>query len=129
MVTSRTVIGHYALNGQMCSKVHTAVTAPLVFHRKRINKCAIKKIIFNGQMRNNPFLIVIYLSLLVKAAMNTARICKLHNGVNKTPQFLLFSMAKGGTRTIAHLSITEGTSFRSLDSRIYDCKLQNEKKI
>ncbi len=49
-----------------------------------------KKIIINGQMRNKPFLIVIYHSSLVKAAMNAARICKLRNGVNKMPQFLLF---------------------------------------
>jgi hypothetical protein len=45
-------------------------------------------------MRNKPFLIVIYHSSLVKDAMNAARICKLHNGVNKMPH-LLFSMAKG----------------------------------
>jgi hypothetical protein len=80
-----------------------------------------KKIIINGQMRNIPFLIVIYHSSLVKAAMNAACVCKLHNGVNKRSQFLLFSMAKGGTKTIAHLSIVEGLSFRSLDRRIYDC--------
>jgi hypothetical protein len=55
-----------------------------------------KKIIINGQMRNKPFLIVIYNSSLVKAAMNAARICNLCNRVYKTPQFLLFSMAKGG---------------------------------
>jgi hypothetical protein len=36
---------------------------------------------------------------------------KLCNGVNKTPQFLLFSTAKGGTKTIAHLSIAEGYTF------------------
>jgi hypothetical protein len=66
-----------------------------------------KKIIINGQMRNKPFLIVINRSSLVKAAMNAARVCKLRNGVNKTPQFLLFSMAKGGTKTIALLSIAE----------------------
>jgi hypothetical protein len=29
------------------------------------------------------------------------------NGVKKTPQFLLFSQAKGGTKTIAHLSIAD----------------------
>jgi hypothetical protein len=52
-----------------------------------------KKIIINGQMQN------------------AARVCKLHNGVNKTPQFLLFPMAKGRTKTIAHLSIAEGSSF------------------
>jgi hypothetical protein len=55
-----------------------------------------KKIIFNGQMRNKNFVIVIYHSSLVKGAMNAARFCKLRNGVNKTPQFLLFSMVKGG---------------------------------
>jgi hypothetical protein len=47
-------------------------------------------------MQNERFLIVIYHSSLVKGTMNAARVCKLHNGVKKTPQFLLFSMAKGG---------------------------------
>jgi hypothetical protein len=53
-----------------------------------------KKITYNGQMRNEHFLIVIYHSSLVKGAMNAAHLCKLHNGVKKTPQFLLFSMEK-----------------------------------
>jgi hypothetical protein len=56
-------------------------------------------------MRNEPFLNVIYHSSLVKGTMNTARVCKLRNDVKKTPQILLFSQAKGGTKTIAHLSI------------------------
>jgi hypothetical protein len=43
--------------------------------------------------------------------MNAPLICKMRNGVNKMPQFLLFSGAKGGTKTIAHLSIAEGASF------------------
>ncbi len=55
-----------------------------------------KKFGFNSQMRNEPFLIVIYHSSLVKGAMDAARVCKLRNGVKKTPQFLLFSMTKGG---------------------------------
>jgi hypothetical protein len=55
-----------------------------------------KKFGFNCQMRNEPFLIDIYHSSLVKGALKAARVCKLHNGVKKTPQFLLFSMAKGG---------------------------------
>jgi hypothetical protein len=54
-----------------------------------------KKIIFNGQRQNRHFLIVIYHSSLVKGAMNAAGLCKLRNGVKKTPQFLLFSMEKG----------------------------------
>jgi hypothetical protein len=70
-----------------------------------------KKIIINGQMLNKPFLIVIYHSSLVKATINAACVCKLRNVVNKTPQFLLFSMAKGRTKTIEHLSIAEGSSF------------------
>jgi hypothetical protein len=49
-----------------------------------------KKIIVNGQMRNKPFLIVIYHSSLVKAAIYAARVCKLCNGDIKTPKFLLF---------------------------------------
>jgi hypothetical protein len=80
----------------MRSKAHTALTAPLVLHHTRIYKRAMKKIISNGQMRNMRFLIVIYQSSLVKAAVNAARVCKLRNGVKKTPQFLIFSMAKGG---------------------------------
>jgi hypothetical protein len=28
--------------------------------------------------------------------MNAVRLCKLRNGVKKTPQFILFSMEKGG---------------------------------
>jgi hypothetical protein len=53
-------------------------------------------------MRKKHFLIVIYHTSLVKAAMNAAGLCKLRNGVTKTPQFLLFSLAKGGIKTIAH---------------------------
>jgi hypothetical protein len=112
MAPSRTVFVHKALNGQMRSKAHTALTAPLVFHRIRIYKCAMKKIIINGQMRNKPFLIDIYRSSLVKAAVHAARVCKLCNGVIKTPQFSLFSTAKEVTKTIA---------LRSLDRRIYNC--------
>jgi len=61
-------------------------------------------------MRNEPFLIVIYHSSLVKGAMNAAHVCKLRIGVKNMPYFLL-SQAKGGTKTIAHLSIAEGSSF------------------
>jgi hypothetical protein len=93
---SPTVIGHYALNGQRRSKAHSALTAPLVLHHTSIYKCAMKKIIYNGQMRNEHFLIFIYHSSLAKAVVNGLRICKLRSGVIKTPQLLLFSMVKGG---------------------------------
>jgi hypothetical protein len=55
-----------------------------------------EKVLFQLPNANEPFLIVIYHSSLVKAAMNAGRVCKLRNGVKKTAQFLLFSMAKGG---------------------------------
>ncbi len=80
----------------MRSKAHSALTAPLILHHTRIYKRAMEKIIFNGQRRNKHFLIVIYHFSLVKGAMNAARLCKLRNGVKKMPQYLLFSMAKGG---------------------------------
>ena len=53
-----------------------------------------KKITFNGQMRNEHFLIVMHHSSQAKAAVSGLRLCKLRNGVKKTPQFLLFSMEK-----------------------------------
>jgi hypothetical protein len=108
MAPSRTVIAHYALNGQMRSKAHTTLTAPLVLHHTRIYKCAMKKIIINGQMPNKYFLIVIYYSSLVKAAMNAVNCTMV---LKKMHQFLLFSLTKGKTKTIAHLSIAEGSSF------------------
>jgi hypothetical protein len=81
----------------MRSKAHSALTSPSVLHHTRIYKRAMKKIIFNGQRWNKHFMIVIYHSSLVKGAMNAARLCKLRNGVKKkTPQFLIFSMEKGG---------------------------------
>ncbi len=57
-----------------------------------------KKLGINSQLRNKLFLIVIYRFSLVKPPMNAARVCKLRNGVDKTPQFLL-SIANGGTKT------------------------------
>jgi hypothetical protein len=71
------VIGHYALNGQMCSKAHTALTAPLVLHCTRLDKCAMKKFCINGQLRKKLLLIVIHRFSIVKAAMP--------NGVSKMP--------------------------------------------
>jgi hypothetical protein len=91
--------------------MYNALTAPLVLHHTRIYKCAMKKFGFHCQMWNEPFLIVIYHSSQVKGAMNAACVCKLRNSVKRTPQFLLFSQAKGGTKTIEHLSIAEGSSF------------------
>jgi hypothetical protein len=74
----------------MRSKAQTALTAPLVLYHTRIYKRAMEKIIFNGQMRNKHFLIVIYHSSLVKGTMNAARVCKLRNGVKKCLNFFFF---------------------------------------
>jgi hypothetical protein len=54
-----------------------------------------KKFGFNCQMRNEPFLIDIYYSSLVKGAMNAARVCKLRNGVKKKClNFFYFQLPK-----------------------------------
>jgi hypothetical protein len=74
----------------MLSKAHSALTAPLVL----LYKCAMKKFGFNSQMRNEPFLIVIYHSSLVKGAVNAARACKLRNGVKKRLSFFYFQWPK-----------------------------------
>jgi hypothetical protein len=88
MAPSRTVIAYCALNGQMRSKARTALTSPLVLHHTRIYNRAMIKININCKMWKKLFFIVIYHSSLVKTAMNAARICKLHNGVKKTIEFL-----------------------------------------
>jgi hypothetical protein len=49
-----------------------------------------KKITYNGQMRNEHFLIVIYHSSLVKAIVNGLRICKLRSGVKKKRLIFFF---------------------------------------
>jgi hypothetical protein len=82
----------------MRSKAHTALAAPLVLHHTRVYKCAMKKFIINGKMRNKPFLIVINCSSLVKAAMNAVRVCKLRNNVNKTLNFFFFQWPKAEQR-------------------------------
>jgi hypothetical protein len=53
-----------------------------------------KKIIYNGQMQNEHFLIVIYHSSLVKGAMNAAHVCKLRSGVKKSLNFFFFQWSK-----------------------------------
>jgi hypothetical protein len=49
-----------------------------------------KKFVINGQLRNKLFLIVIHRFSLARAAMNALRICKMHNGVSKTPSISSF---------------------------------------
>jgi hypothetical protein len=92
MAPSRTEFGHKALNGQMRG-AHCSDCA-FGFTSYKVLQVGYKKNHYQWQMRNKPFLIVIYHSSLVKAAMNAAHICTLPNGVNKTPQFLLFQSPK-----------------------------------
>jgi hypothetical protein len=77
----------------MRSKAHTALTAPLILHSTRLDKCAMKKFGINGQLRNKLFFIVIHRFSLVKAAMNALGISKKRNGVGKTPSISFFSTA------------------------------------
>jgi hypothetical protein len=46
----------------------------------------------------------------------------------KRLHFFIFRLTKAEQGPFAHLRIAKGLSFRSLDSRIYYCKLRNEKK-
>jgi hypothetical protein len=75
-----------------------------------------KKFCINCQFRNTLVLIVIHRFSLVKAAMNAPLLCKLckdcHTGTGhgamvftKRLNFVNFPIAKGGTKTNAHLSI------------------------
>jgi hypothetical protein len=68
----------------MRSKAHTALTAPLVLHLTRLDKCTMKIFGINGQLWNKHFLNVIHRFSLVKDDMNAPRICKMRNGVKGT---------------------------------------------
>ncbi len=61
-----------------------------------------KKLINNGQMRNEHFLIVIYHSSLVKGAMNAARVCKLRSGV-KNASISSFFIGKRWTKCAVNI--------------------------
>jgi hypothetical protein len=55
---------------QLRSKAHTSPTAPLVLHRSRIGKCALK-------IAGKLVLIIVHRFSLLKAAMNAPHLCKL----------------------------------------------------
>ena len=78
----------------MRSKAHSTLTAPLVLHHTRIYNWAMKKFGFNCQMRNEPFLIVIYHSSMVKGAMNAARIVNCAMVLKKRLNFFYFQRPK-----------------------------------
>jgi hypothetical protein len=62
-----------------------------------------KTIIFNGQMRNKPFFIVIYQSSLVKAAVNAAPFVNCAMVLKKRLNFFFLHWPRKGTKTIANL--------------------------
>jgi hypothetical protein len=74
-----------------------------------------QKIIIKGQMRKKPFLIVIYHSSLVKAAMDAVRVRKMHNGVSKTPSMSSFFKCQRRNEYSPQLS-----------KLYYNCKLKNK---
>jgi hypothetical protein len=76
----------------------------LVLHNTRIYKCAMKKIIFNGQRRNKHFFIVIYHSSLVIGAMNAARLCKLRNDLKKNTSISSIFNGKRWTKCAVNIS-------------------------
>jgi hypothetical protein len=63
---------------------------------------------YHGQLREKLFLIVIHGFLLVKATMNALRICKMRNGVSKTPSI---------------------ASSPQLSKLLYNCKLKNKEAL
>ncbi len=102
----------------MRSKAHTALTAPLVLHRTRIYKCAMKEFGINGQWRNKLFLIVIHRFSLVRAAMNALCICKMRTGVSKTPSISFFFDCPSAQWISPQLS-----------KLFYNCKLKNKEAL
>jgi hypothetical protein len=107
----------------MRSKTHAALNAPLVLHRTRIDKCAMKKFGINGQLQNKVFGLtsIVFHFSLVKAAMNAPRICKMRNGVNKTPQFLNSSVI---------FIIQVRNEYTPQPSKLlYNCQLKNKEAL
>jgi hypothetical protein len=90
-----------------CTVRRTPLWQHLWFYIKQGVASVMKNFGINCQLWNKLFLIVIHRFSLVKAAMQAPCICELRNGVKKTAQFLILSIAKGRTKTIAHLSIAE----------------------
>jgi hypothetical protein len=76
-----------------------------------IGKYAMKKLCIKGQWRNKLILIVISRFSLVNAAMNALRVCKLRK-----------NCLTGIDQCAMVLS-------KSINGRIYGCKLRNEKKF
>jgi hypothetical protein len=89
-----------------------------------------EKFCINCQLRNKLFFIVIHRFSLVKAMMNALRIWKKCAMALKNASISSFSncQRRNNDHCILVKKIGEGLSFQSLDGRIYESKLRNEKK-
>jgi hypothetical protein len=88
-----------------------------------------KKLGFNGQLRNKIFLIVIHRFQLVNAAMNALGICKMCNGVRKNAlNFFFFQLSKCAMNISAGLSEVGGRADFLKDRRasLFNDSLSNE---
>jgi hypothetical protein len=101
----------------MRSEEHTALTTPLVLHHIRIYKRAMKKIIFNGQMRNKHFLIASFFTGKSRWLL-MVRVCKLRNGVKKRLNFFFFLWPK--------VDQVRNEYSPQLSKLLYNCKLINK---
>jgi hypothetical protein len=103
----------------MRSKAHTTPTTPLVLHCTRLDKCPMKIFSINGHLRKELFLIVIHRFSLVKAAKNSLYVCKMRNGVSKTPSFSSFFNCPSAQWIFSAAIYTK---------LLYNYKLKNKKK-
>ncbi len=130
---SHTVIGHYVLHGQMPSKAHTTLTtltAPLVLHYTRIDKCAMKTSVSMANCRINFFWSSSFVFHLQKPIWKLSAFINCAMVLTKRLYFFFFSTAKGGTKTIAQCTLVScgGVEFLKLIyRRIYNRKSQNKK--
>jgi hypothetical protein len=89
---SRTVIAHYALNGQMRSKAQSALNCAFGFTSYKDLQTRYEKNHFQWPKAEKTFFYCH--SSPVKGAMNAACLCKLRNGVKKCLNFFFFQWPK-----------------------------------
>jgi hypothetical protein len=77
-----------------------------------------EKIRYQWPFAEKTFLIVIHRFPLVKAAMNALRICKMRNGVSKTPSISSFFNCPMRNEYSPQLS-----------KLLYNCKLKNKEEL
>ncbi len=116
-----------------------------------------KKFGINSQLQNKLLLIVIHRFSLVKVAINAPRICKMRNGVSKTPSIsFFFQLPKAEQRSLRtcqlwrsgvfeayigaftivncimkkkHLIQVRNEYSSQLSKLLYNCKLKNKEAL